>query len=39
MYYFAYGPNLNKQEMRRLCPDCQPAFTATLPNYKLTFTG
>ena len=25
--------------MRERCPDSQPKFTATLPNYKLAFTG
>ena len=39
MYYFAYGPNLNQKQMRERCPDNQPGFTATLPNYKLVFIG
>lgn len=39
MYYFAYGSNLNKKQMLALCPDSQPKFVATLPNYKLVFTG
>lgn len=39
MYYFAYGPNLNQKQMRERCPDSQPVFTATLPNYKLVFIG
>ena len=39
MYYFAYGLNLCKQQMRERCPDSQPKFIATLPNYKLVFTG
>ncbi|MFC1970352.1 gamma-glutamylcyclotransferase family protein [Chloroflexota bacterium] len=39
MYYFAYGSNLNKQQMHERCPDSQPKFIATLPNYKLVFTG
>ena len=25
--------------MRERCPDSQPKFTATLPNYKVVFTG
>jgi gamma-glutamylcyclotransferase len=25
--------------MQSLCPDSQPRFTATLPNYKMVFTG
>jgi hypothetical protein len=39
MLYFAYATNLSKKQMGSLCPDSQPKFTATLPNYKLTFTG
>ena len=39
MYYFAYASNLNKQQMKSRCPDARPKFTATLPNYKLVFTG
>ena len=39
MYYFAYGSNLNKKQMRERCPDSKPLFRATLPNYKLIFSG
>jgi len=39
MYYFAYGSNLNQKQMRERCPDSNPMFTATLPNYKLVFVG
>lgn len=39
MYYFAYASNLSKKQMRERCPDSQPMFTATLPNYKLVFVG
>ncbi len=39
MYYFAYASNLNKKQMRELCPDSQPKFTAVLPNYQLVFIG
>jgi gamma-glutamylcyclotransferase len=39
VYYFAYASNLNKKQMRERCPDSQPKFTATLPNYKLLFAG
>lgn len=39
VYYFAYGANLSKKQMRERCPDCKPKFIATLPNYKLIFTG
>lgn len=39
MYYFAYGSNLNKKQMKERCPDSKPKFTAILPNYKLIFVG
>jgi gamma-glutamylcyclotransferase len=39
VYYFAYASNLNKKQMRERCPDSQPKFIATLPNYKLVFAG
>lgn len=39
MYYFAYASNLNKRQMRERCPDSQPLFVATLPNFKLVFSG
>jgi gamma-glutamylcyclotransferase (GGCT)/AIG2-like uncharacterized protein YtfP len=39
VYYFAYGSNLSRKQMQARCPDSQPKFTATLPNYKLVFTG
>lgn len=39
MYYFAYASNLNQKQMRERCPDNEPMFTATLPNYKLVFLG
>ncbi len=39
MYYFAYGSNLNKKQMRERCPDSKPLFVATLRNYKLVFVG
>jgi len=39
MYYFAYASNLSKKQMQTRCPDSQPKFTATLPNYKIVFTG
>ncbi|MBI4286485.1 MAG: gamma-glutamylcyclotransferase [Chloroflexi bacterium] len=37
MYYFAYGSNLNKKQMKARCPDSVPVKVATLPNYKLVF--
>jgi gamma-glutamylcyclotransferase len=30
---------LNKKQMSERCPDSLPKFTATLPNYKMVFTG
>ena len=39
MYYFAYASNLNRKQMAERCPDSKPKFIATLPNYKLIFTG
>lgn len=39
MYYFAYGSNLNQRQMLERCPDSEPKFIATLPNYKLVFVG
>ena len=39
MYYFAYALNLNKKQMRERAPESKPMFVATLPNYKLVFTG
>ena len=39
MNYFAYGSNLNKRQMLERCPGSKTKFPATLPNYKLLFTG
>lgn len=39
MYYFAYGSNLSKKQMQERCPGSKPVTVATLPNYKLVFTG
>ncbi len=39
MYYFVYGLNLNRKHMAEYFLDCQPKFSAELPNYKLIFTG
>ena len=39
MYYFAYGSNLSRKQMSERCPDAQPKFKATLPNYELIFAG
>ena len=39
MYYFAYGSNLNKKQMKERCPGSKPGFAAVLPNYRIVFTG
>ena len=39
MYYFAYASNLNRKQMAERCPEAKPKFTATLPNWKVIFTG
>jgi len=39
MYYFAYASNLNRKQMSQCCPDSKPKFIATLPNFKIIFTG
>ncbi len=39
MNYFAYASNLNRKQMAERCPEAKPRFTATLPNWKLIFTG
>jgi gamma-glutamylcyclotransferase len=39
VYYFAYGSNLNRKQMRERCPESRPLYVATLPNYKLVFSG
>jgi len=39
MKYFAYGSNLNAQQMQQRCPGAKRLFSARLPNYRLIFTG
>ena len=39
MYYFAYASNLSRKQMAERRPGSKPRFPATLPNYKLIFTG
>lgn len=39
MYYFTYASNLNRKQMKERCPGARPLSKATLPNYKLIFTG
>lgn len=35
--YFAYGSNMNQEQMRQRCPDHKLMGIAKLPNYKLIF--
>jgi gamma-glutamylcyclotransferase (GGCT)/AIG2-like uncharacterized protein YtfP len=37
--YFAYGSNLDPEQMRLRCPDAQPAGPAVLRGHTLRFTG
>ena len=37
--YFAYGSNLNPEQMRRRCPDSQFIDVATLHGFHLAFAG
>lgn len=39
MQYFAYASNLSRKQMEQRCPKSKPLFKATLPNYKLVFSG
>lgn len=39
MLYFAYASNLNLKQMAQRCPEAKAGVTATLPNYKIIFTG
>ena len=39
MNYFAYASNLSRTQMTNHCPEAKPRFVATLPNYKLVFSG
>jgi gamma-glutamyl AIG2-like cyclotransferase len=36
---FAYGSNLDDDQMRRRCPSSSPVGTASLPGYALAFGG
>lgn len=36
-YYFAYGSNLNKEQMDKRCPDAKIIGTAVLRDYELIF--
>ncbi len=37
MYYFAYGSNLNREQMQERCPDSEPVAKAKLEGYRLCF--
>lgn len=39
MYYFAYGSNLNKEQMIRRCPKAKPIGALVLPKARLVFRG
>ena len=39
MYYFAFASNLNRKQMAERTPAAKARFSATLPNYKLIFSG
>ncbi len=38
-YYFAYGSNINLDQMACRCPDAQVVGPVVLENYKLLFRG
>ena len=37
--YFAYGSNINLEQMAHRCPDAQIVGPVTLENYELQFRG
>jgi gamma-glutamylcyclotransferase len=39
MFYFAFGSNLDRQQMVQRCPSAEVVALATLPNHALAFTG
>ncbi len=39
MMYFAFGSNLNEEQMLRRCPNARVVGRASLPNHKLVFGG
>jgi len=39
MHYFAYASNMNRKQMSERCPDAKAVAVATLPNFKLIFSG
>lgn len=38
-YYFAYGSNLDLNQMLRRCPTARPVEAIVLPNWRLVFRG
>jgi len=39
MYYFAYASNMSRKQMEEHCPGARAVAVATLPNYRLVFSG
>lgn len=39
MLYFAFGSNLDREQMQRRCPSSKLVAAATLPNHAIGFTG
>ena len=39
MFYFAYGSNMERFQLKRLCPKAKFVAAATLADYELTFSG
>jgi len=39
VYYFAYGSELSKKQVKERCPGSKPVSIVTLHNYKLVFVG
>ena len=39
MIYFAYGSNMDVEQMARRCPGAEPMGTARLPWFGLRFSG
>ena len=39
LLYFAYGSNINLEQMAEICPDATPVGPVTLDNYELLFRG
>ena len=37
MYYFAYGSNLHREQMKKRCPDSEPVAKVRLEGYRLCF--